>query len=241
INIQTISIAIVAWLVMGVSVLLVLFITQNIDKAIRACLLLVVPLGNTSFLGIPLIKSILGDESLSYILIYDQFGTFLAVSTFGAFIIGMYEHGKVNWQAIGKKIVTFPPFIAIVLAFIIGQPQEDVKPYLAILAATLTPLAMVSVGYGLRLSFGEDKAIFFKAMSLKLLIIPIIGFFIAKAVGLDGLALQTATLEAGMPSMITAGILAIRHNFAPVLASSMVGYGVLLSLFSVPLLNYILF
>ncbi len=237
---DTILVAVLAWVIMAISALLTLFITRGYDSKIRACLLLVVTLGNTSFIGIPLLKTLLGDESLSYLLIYDQFGTFLALSVFGSFVVGVYEHGKINWQEIGKKIIKFPPFIAIIAAFIIGDLPEVTKPYLTTLSNTLTPLAMISVGYVMRLNLGDEKLIFFKAMFLKMAIIPIVAFFLAILCGLDGVEFRTVVLEAGMPSMVTAGILAMRHNFAPTLASSMVGYGVLLSLVSVPTLNYVM-
>lgn len=237
---DTILVVILAWVIMAISALLTLFITKGYDSKIRACLLLVVTLGNTSFIAIPILKTILGDESLSYILIYDQFGTFLALSIFGSFVVGVYEHGKVNWQEIGKKIIKFPPFIAIIAAFIIGDLPDITKPYLVTLSNTLTPLAMISVGYVMRLNLGAEKLIFFKAMFLKMAIIPAIAFALALLCGLDGIEFRTVVLEAGMPSMVTAGILAMRHNFAPLLASSMVGYGVLFSLFSVPLINYII-
>ena len=37
-----------------------------------------------------------------------------------------------------------------------------------------------------------------------------------------------------MPTMITAGALAIAHNLAPRLAAALVGYGILLSLLTLP-------
>jgi predicted permease len=37
-----------------------------------------------------------------------------------------------------------------------------------------------------------------------------------------------------MPSMITAGVLAIAHNLAPRLAAALVGYGILVSMLTVP-------
>lgn len=240
INQETLMIAVLAWVIMAISALLTLFITKGYDNKIRACLLLVVTLGNTSFIAIPLLKTVIGDESLSYILIYDQFGTFLALSTFGAFVVGAYEHGKISWKEIALKIAKFPPFVAIIAAFIFGDMPEIAKPYLATLANTLTPLAMVSVGYVMRLRLGDEKVIFFKAMTLKMLIIPIIAFGLALLSGLDGTEFKTVVLEAGMPAMITAGILAMRHNFAPTLASSMIGYGVIISLFSIPFLNYVI-
>ena len=46
--------------------------------------------------------------------------------------------------------------------------------------------------------------------------------------------LQVSVLESAMPTMITAGALAIAHNLAPRLAAALVGYGILLSLLTLP-------
>jgi malate permease and related proteins len=45
---------------------------------------------------------------------------------------------------------------------------------------------------------------------------------------------RTTVLESAMPSMVTAGALAISHDLAPRLAAAMVGYGLLLSLLTLP-------
>ena len=52
--------------------------------------------------------------------------------------------------------------------------------------------------------------------------------------GLHGDMARTTVLESAMPSMVTAGALAISHNLAPRLAAAMVGYGLLLSLLTLP-------
>jgi len=49
----------------------------------------------------------------------------------------------------------------------------------------------------------------------------------------QGMAAQVVVLEAAMPAMISAGVLAISHNLAPRFAASMVGYSVLIGLGSV--------
>ncbi len=76
-----------------------------------------VPLGNTSFLGIPMITAFFGTEMVPYGLLYDQFGSFLALSTYGTIIINIYS-GKDPKKPLVllKKIVTFPPFIALSIA-----------------------------------------------------------------------------------------------------------------------------
>lgn len=48
--------------------------------------MLTVPLGNTGFVGIPLVEALLGKEAVAYAILYDQFGTFIALNTLGSFI-----------------------------------------------------------------------------------------------------------------------------------------------------------
>jgi predicted permease len=52
--------------------------------------------------------------------------------------------------------------------------------------------------------------------------------------GMQGPMLQANVLESAMPTMITAAALAIAHNLAPRLAAALVGYGILLSLVTLP-------
>ena len=60
------------------------------SRATKGLLLLLVPLGNTSFLGIPMVEAFFGSEYVEYALLYDQVGTFLALATYGAVISAVF-------------------------------------------------------------------------------------------------------------------------------------------------------
>ena len=64
------------------------------ERATTGCLLLLIPLGNTSFLGIPMVKAFFGDNAIPYALLYDQLGSFLALATYGSLILAFYGTGK---------------------------------------------------------------------------------------------------------------------------------------------------
>jgi hypothetical protein len=85
-----------------------------------------------------------------------------------------------------------------------------------------------------------DYGLFAQSLILKLIIMPLIAFGILLAMGTDPLMLKTAVLESGMPSMITAGALAIAAGFAPALSAALVGYGIVISLVALSLITYIL-
>jgi hypothetical protein len=234
------GVVLIPWLLLPITAAIVMAMTRNHPSHVRAALLLVIPLGNTSFVGIPITQTLLGAEAIPYVLMYDQFGTFLMLSLYGSAVIARYETGKMHKRLIVKKLLLFPPFLILLFALVWGEMPLILHPYLQTLASTLVPLALISVGYSLRFWGDIDYPLFAKALTLKLIVMPMIAFGILFAMGTDPLALKTAVLESGMPSMITAGALAIASGFAPALSAALVGYGIVIALITLPLLAYIL-
>ena len=70
--------------------------------------------------------------------------------------------------------------------------------------------------------------------------LPALALMLVPLLGLRGLAADAVVLEAAMPPMITAAALAISHRLAPTLAAAMVGYGILLSLLTLPAWTWLL-
>jgi predicted permease len=223
------------WLVLVLSVVLVLWIFGNAPRNTKAALLLLIPLGNTSFFGFPMIEALMGNESLQYAIIYDQLGSFLILATYGAFIVSYFSDEKSTLKQTVSKIVLFPPFIALLVALLVGKMPEQSLPYLELLSHTLVPLAIIAVGFSMELKIGSDKSIFVKALALKLIAIPLIVFGVFRLMEIDSMVAQVTLLEVSMPSMITAGAMAIHAGFAPKLSASLVGYGIIVSLASIPL------
>jgi len=151
---------VVAWIVMFVSALIVLFFSKVFtwNKETTGSLMLVFILTNSSIMGVPIINAYLGEEALLYVLIYDQFGSFIAFATYGTFVTAYYSiRGNFTSRVIVLKVFTFPPFIALILVlFLLGQ---DFHPYmisvLSQLANTLVPIVLLAVG--LQLQFKVSK------------------------------------------------------------------------------------
>lgn len=229
------------WLLLPIVILIVMVMTRNHPPEVRAALLLVIPLGNTSFLGIPVIHTLLGPQAIPYLLMYDQFGTFLILSIYGAAVIARYETGVFHTRIIMRKLLFFPPFIFLLIALLVGEMPKATQSYIELLASTLVPLALISVGFSMKFA-GEklDYPLFTQALILKLLGMPLIAFGLLWAMGTEPLALKTAVLESGMPSMITAGALAMGAGFTPRLSAALVGYGIVFSLITLPVIRYAL-
>lgn len=227
--------ALMAWLLFGAAWLI--FATAGkafkVDRETTGALVLVAGLGNTSFVGLPMIEAYYGKEQLGIGIIADQLGSFMVLSTLGIMAATLYSSGNVTPGQMARKIFMFPPFQALILAFMLRPftfPEWTV-PVLQKMGSTLTPLALVSVGF--QLQFGGLGPIL-KPLSAglvyKLLLGPVIIFILySLLLGATGTVVQVTIFEAAMAPMITAGIIAIDHELRPQLVSMLVGIGIPLS------------
>jgi predicted permease len=95
---------------------------------------------------------------------------------------------------------------------------------------------MLTIGLSVRLTLPRDELKpLVTGLLLKLALMPALAALLVPMLGLQDEMARTTVLEAAMPPMVTAGALAIAHNLAPRLAAAMVGYGLLLSLLTLPL------
>ena len=208
-------------------------------------LVLTCGLGNTAFVGYPLIEALRGAESLGTAVIADQLGSFLVLSTLGVIVAAFYAGQSVSAKQLAKRVLLFPAFIALVFAIsiqtTIGTLPLAMMDIAARLGATLTPLALFSVGLQLRLIMpGNEAGLMAWGLSWKLILAPLTVLAISMAVSLPEATRSITVLQAGMAPMITAGILAQQHGLAPGLANRIVGIGIILSLFTVPAFHYFL-
>ena len=210
----------------------------------RAVLLLTVALGNTSFLGYPLTRALIGEHALPYAVVYDQFGAFLILSTFGLWVLARYggsgpiESRRPSAKDMLLRVAKFPPLWALLFGFTLmpQQPPAWIAGGLQRLSDALLPLAMLTIGLSVRLTLPrEELKPLATGLFLKLAVMPALAVVLVPLLGLQGEMARATVLESAMPPMVTAGALAIAHNLAPRLAAAMVGYGVLLALLTLPL------
>lgn len=214
------------------------------DRRVTGVLLLIVPLGNTSFVGVPMVRAFFGEAGVPYALVYDQFGSFIALSTYGSVILSLYgREGRVKIGAIARRVLLFPPFIALAIA-LASRPwpwPAGVVRALSEVAATLTPLVMTAVGFQLRLRL---KAGFLEpfgfGLAVKLLAAPLVAIALCRLAGIGGIAAEVSMLEAGMPPMVTAAALAVMAGMNAELSAALVGFGIFFSFATLPLVYFLI-
>jgi len=243
--------ALVPWLLLVIVVLLILAISRYLkwSKEVTVAMLIVLPLGNTSFLGFPMISAFFGDSYLPYALIYDQVGSFVALATYSTMLAAVYSpnHSTTNtgWsaRAMVMKIATFPPFIALVIALVMrGLPYPSLlQSLINQLAATLVPLIMIAVGYSFQWGFsGERFSPIAVGLTIKLMLMPFLVWAGCYSLGIEGKAVDVTIFEAAMPPMISAGAIAITAGLAPRMVTALVGFGLMASFVTLPFWYWVL-
>ena len=229
----------VPWLLLAVAVPLVLAAarTLRLSREATGALLLCVPLGNTSFLGYPMVGALLGEPAVRLAVVYDQLGSFLIVATWGTIVAARYGSGSSpSWGALLRRVALFPPFVALVLALLPWHLPPAADPILKRVGDALVPVAMFTVGLKLELGLGgRDIAATGIGLAIKMGVMPLVGLGIAVAFRAQGDSLHVVTLESAMPPMITAGAMAMSAQLRPRLAAALVGYGILAAVVILPL------
>jgi predicted permease len=235
-----------AWIVFFGAWLLFATIGRRLgwSRARIGCLTLVCGLGNTSFMGNPLMEALHGKPGLGVAVIADQLGTFPLLAAGGIVVACLYSGRQPTLGMMVRRVFTFPAFLALLIGIAVGVCggwPDWVDDVLEPIGHTLTPLALFSVGLQFRLQWrGEQAGALVLGLGWKLLLAPVLVYAVGVAAGVGGLILLVSVLQAAMAPMISAAILADQYELESNLANTVLGAGIVLSLATIPLGNLLL-
>lgn len=216
------------------------------DKQTIGCLILVSGLGNTSFLGFPILELLYGKEALPTAFLIDQGGSFLLVSTLGVYIGSRYGNGGSTVPQVLKKIVLFPPFLyllgALLMSYFRFSLPEMLLPWLQGIGKSMAPIAMAVIGLTLSIDskWTQNKFLWY-GLGYRLLLAPAcVWLLYGLLLPSDSLMLKVFVLESGMAPMITGALLAMEFGLQPRLATLLAGLGIPLCGISLLLWQYLL-
>jgi len=236
------------WQVFGIGLLTMLFgmafgfVTSKLfkfDRKTTAAFLLVTTLGNTSFLGFPLVVSLFGEKNLIWAIFFDEI-TFLGLVVFGSLFVAYGSEKEISLKKMLLDVAKFPPFIALFVALFLRNFNlnlDIIKPF----ADSL--IFLVTLAVGMRFKFLDVKKNFKLAslvLIIKMFLVPLsIYLFIIAFLNFSS-PMQVAFIESAMPPMVMASVLAIESKLKEDLAISAVGVGILISFIIIPLYKFIL-
>lgn len=213
---------------------------KNMDK--KKIIQLGIIFSNCSFLGLPIIGSILGDEGRFWVGFYAIFFNFFFWS-YGLIIIGKGRKDiKINLVKVVFNFGTIPCYIGIALFLLRITPPAAVGSMIESLAALATPLSLFLTG-GLIASLPlkslfTTRSIYYTS-AIKLIIMPLIILIILKFIGLDARMCIFAMVMAGLPSAANTAMITSHFDIMPEYAAQQIGLMTTLSAFTLPLIVWL--
>jgi predicted permease len=229
------------WMLFAMSTALFVVIARvwRFSPLTTGALIMTAGLGNTSFVGLPMIETFYGVQQVSTGILIDQLGTYLVLSTAGIVVASLFSSSKTSSRQVLIKISRFPPLIALVFAFLLNSTEYPawLAALLHRLGDTLAPLALVSVGLQLRL---DQLAGRYWQLALglgfKLVLAPLfLTLFFVGVLAHEGTVTRVTLFEAAMGPQIGGAIVAMQYGLNAPLITLMVGVGITLSFLTLPL------
>jgi predicted permease len=197
---------------------------------------------NVGFMGIPVASVILGPGSLFYVILFNLPFNLLV------FTLGVWLLAEGRAEKPGLFLLLTPGFAASLVGLVLFFAGYDipfpVDTLLDWVGRTTTPLAMLVVGALLatlpisRLA-GDWRVLLITL--LRLIGLPVLAFLLLAPFIHDPLLLGTVVLLIAMPVAANTVLLSEEYEVDATLASQGVFLSTLLSLLSIPLLEYFLF
>jgi predicted permease len=200
------------------------------SRADTVALLIVIVFVNGGNYGLTLNQLRYGDEGLARAIVYFTTSG-LIVYTVGVFMASM---GQLTWREALPRMVRMPVAYAAVLAVVVYGLQLGIPAPLMrgieVAGAGAIPVMLLVLGMQLADLRGVATIhLALPAVSMRLLLGPLVGVWIATVLGLQGLSRSTSIIEASMPSAVFSIILATEFDVRPTAVTSIVVLSTLLS------------
>src|SRR5690606_32112638 len=174
-----------------------------------------------------------GEDGLSRAVVYFVVST-MFVYTLGVFIASM---GRSSFRGALARLARVPTIYAVALAIVAYALRIPVPgpimSTLEIVADGAIPTMLVVLGMNMAAIDGVASwRLALPAVSLRLLVAPLLAMAVAGLLGLQGLSYSTSIIEASMPTAVITSVIATEYEVQPPIVTSIVVLTTLLSPFT---------
>lgn len=219
---------------------------KGITKKAIGALLLAATWGNVTYLGLPTITALLGEQYRRVPIYFDLLSMTPLLWTLGVAIADYYgndtKHGSPFYIIRHglKTVISLPPFWAAVIGLLwnisgIACPSFIIK-VCTLVGNAVPPMMIFSIGLALRMPHIHHLGWILPIIAIKLLVAPLVALYSASFIGLSGNVLRASVLEAAMPTMVLTMVVADRFNLDVDLLAQIIAISTVLSFFSIGLL-----
>lgn len=214
--------------------------TSSWSNPTQGSFLLAMMVGNTAFLGFPIILSIVGSDYFAWALFYDLLGTTVGVNVLGVAIASYFGKGQgvKGWGGPIKAILRNPALWAFISGFFVRlitlPPEADQALQLG--AWTVITLFLIMIGMQLsKLTSLKNLKQGLTCLSIKMLFTPLVVGTGLMFFGLTGAPRLLIVLMMGMPPAFSTTLFAEAYSLDRDLAVTTVALGSIGILFTIPL------
>ncbi|HHT50369.1 MAG TPA: AEC family transporter [Eubacteriaceae bacterium] len=201
-------------------------------------------LPNNSFMGYPVVLSILGREALFFAVLGAGLVFEVVSWTYGNLTVS--RSSTASEKSILRNILLSPGILSIAIGFTLFilsiRIPEPLYTTMDLLSGATSPLAMIVVGILLSRSDLKSCILNGKLYTIaitKLLVFPLTLFFILNILGFSGMGLIIPVVILSMPTAAYVAIFSANSGNDTDLASQIVFIASLLSLATIPLMLYL--
>ncbi len=199
--------------------------------------------GNTGFMGFPVISALFGEDAIFLAAVF-LIPFFLASYSLGV----MQIKGRAGGEKISFRFLLNPALVAtfagVILFFLRLPIPREAMDACSGLAGILIPLSMVAIGANIGMRQLSELVADWRMYVLsfiKLIICPVLMFFICRSFVTNQIYLGIMVVSAAMPSAVLASMLSTEYGKDIHVASRGVFITTLLSLATIPAVMHILF
>jgi predicted permease len=199
--------------------------------------------GNVTYLGMPVLTSLYGEEAAKYAIFYDLFATTPLLWLVGVPLATRYGDGKIAITDSLKNIISLPPIWAIIIGMILNFfdiPLTNLLMKTLDMFSSLVILLMIfSIGLTITIQKIKNIPIVIPAIIIKLVIVPFISFIIASFIGLKEKALSSCIIEGAMPTMVLSLLISAQYKLDTQLSAFIIVVTTILSFFTLPIVIHL--
>jgi hypothetical protein len=219
---------------------------KEIDRPALGVMILAAGFGNVTYLGLPMITGVLGSQFGYVAILYDLLAVTPILLTLGAFVAARYGSGRSASAAASlARVLKLPPLWGaaaggLVQAF--GIPVPPVAQDAAeLMGRAVVPIMTFTVGLALDFKDLRRLPIAVPALGLKLMLAPVLAWWIGARIGLSAEQVKAVTIEGAMPVMVLSLVVADEFGLDVPLAATCIAVSTAALFVTLPLVMALLF
>jgi hypothetical protein len=187
---------------------------------------------NATYLGLPIITGIFGEEMSFVPVLYDVLALTPLLWTLGVFIAGYYNGNEAtNRERIREalqKILRLPPLYAVIIGLTLKllsiQIPDVILRVSDIAGKAVPPIMMISVGMALKMPNWRSILLLLPGSTIRLFLAPALASLCILLFGMEDTIGQALIIESGMPTMVLTMALIAMYDLDAEILSHLIAF-----------------